>query len=72
MTRINKQFFEMAQSSAKVATEIGDKNGGAFDWAIAMLFLRMSYYRADVEEYEHFVKNMESMFNGFNTETGQA
>ena len=63
MTRINESFFKMAQSSALTATELTSYHGGEFDWAIAMHFLRMAYYRASVEEVEKFIGDIEALLN---------
>lgn len=44
MARINKHFFEMAQNSAREGVKLTTNHGGAFDWDVAMIFLKMSYY----------------------------
>lgn len=54
MTRINKKFFEMAQASAKQGVELTTYHAGAFDWDVAMIFLKMAYYRASVKEMEKY------------------
>lgn len=71
MTRINANFFNIAQDSAKMAAHLTSRSGGSFDWDIAMNFLKMSYYRCSVEEVENFIKSMEDLFNA-NKETGKA
>lgn len=63
MTRINKHFFEMAQSSAKEAVSITSNRGGVFDWDVAMVFLRMAYYRESVECYEAYFAQIEKVNN---------
>ncbi|MEK9497104.1 hypothetical protein V2H77_11685 [Photorhabdus sp. P32] len=37
--KINKQFFNLAQSKARIAFKIESQ----IDWAIAMQYLRLSY-----------------------------
>lgn len=63
MTRINEAFFKMAQSSAKTATELTSDHAGQFDWAIAMDFLKMAYYRCTVEDMEGFIRDVEKVLN---------
>lgn len=63
MTRINANFFNIAQQSAKMAVHITDKKGGNFDWDIAMGFLKMAYYRCSVKEVEFFIESMEKLTN---------
>lgn len=63
MARINANFFNIAQQSAKMAVNITDKKGGNFDWDIAMDFLKMSYYRCSVEEVELFIESVEKLTN---------
>lgn len=63
MARINENFFNIAQQSAKMAVHITNKKGGNFDWDIAMNFLKMSYYRCSVEEVEGFISDVEKPTN---------
>lgn len=63
MTRINEAFFKMAQSSAKTAIALTSKQGGAFDWDIAMDFLKMAYYCASVEEVEKFLSDLQAVLD---------
>lgn len=61
MTRINANFFNIAQQSAKMAVHITNKQGGKFDWDIAMNFLKMAYYRCSVKEVEWFIESVEKL-----------
>ncbi|ATN93856.1 hypothetical protein [Escherichia phage SRT8] len=63
MTRINKHFFEMAQSSAREGVELTTYHAGNFDWDIAMKFLKMAYYRASVEEIESFIEDVKKVIH---------
>lgn len=63
MARINANFFNIAQQSAKMAVHITDKKGGNFDWVIAMGFLKMAYYRCSVKEVEWFIEGVEKLTN---------
>lgn len=46
-----------------MAVHITNKQGGNFDWDIAMNFLKMSYYRCSVEEVEGFISDVEKLTN---------
>lgn len=61
MKIISKKFFEMAQRSAREAEEMTTYHGGAFDWGIAMFFLRAAYGLATVEEIEIYNRNIEAL-----------
>ena len=61
MTRVNKAFFKVAQSSARIATDLTTKHAGQFDWSIAMGFLKMAYYRCTVEEMEGFLSDVKKV-----------
>lgn len=63
MARINANFFNIAQQSAKMAVHITNKQGGNFDWDIAMNFLKMAYYRCSVKEVERFIDSVEKLTN---------
>ncbi|MGT3661351.1 hypothetical protein [Escherichia coli] len=63
MVRINANFFNIAQQSAKMAVHITNNKGGNFDWDIAMHFLKMAYYRCSVKEVECFIESMEKLTN---------
>lgn len=63
MARINANFFNIAQQSAKMAVHITNKQGGNFDWDIAMKFLKMAYYRCSVKEVERFIDSVEKLTN---------
>lgn len=63
MARINANFFNVAQQSAKMAVHITNKQGGDFDWNIAMNFLKMAYYRCSVKEVERFIDSVEKSTN---------
>ena len=61
MTRINEAFFKIAQSSARIATDLTSEHAGQFDWIIAMGFLKMAYYRCTVEEMEGFLSDVKKV-----------
>lgn len=63
MARINANFFNIAQQSAKMAVNITDKKGGNFDWDIAMSFLKMAYYRCSAKEVKWFIDSVEKLTN---------
>ena len=63
MARINANFFNIAQQSAKMAIHITDKKGGNFDWDIAMNFLKMAYYLCSVKDVECFIESVEKLTN---------
>lgn len=61
MKIISKHFFEMAQRSAREAEELTTYHAGAFDWDIAMFFLKASYGLATVEDIEIYNRNVEAL-----------
>lgn len=63
MTTINKKFFEMAQQSANTAVELTTYHAGAFDWDVAMVFLKMAYGVATIAEIEKYNKGVEGYVN---------
>lgn len=62
MTRINKQFFQIAQASAKYGVILTTKHAGEFDWNIGMMYLKMAYGYASIEEIEKYVEALK-IFN---------
>lgn len=71
MTRINANFFNIAQDSAKMATNLTSNGDGEFDWDVAMSFLKMAYYRASIEEVESYNRDLEILLND-GEKTGKA
>nr|DAG79248.1 MAG TPA: hypothetical protein [Bacteriophage sp.] len=44
--------LEIAQQAAREAVELGVKNGGEFDWGMAMIWLQIATGHAPVRKYE--------------------
>lgn len=48
----SKAALEIAQQAAREAVELGVKNGGDFDWGMAMIWLKIATGHAPVFKYE--------------------
>lgn len=48
----SKAALEIAQQAAREAVELGVVGGGDFDWAVAMIWMRIATGHAPVFKYE--------------------
>lgn len=48
----SKASLEIAQQAAREAVELGVVGGGDFDWAVAMIWLKIATGHAPVFKYE--------------------
>lgn len=48
----SKAALEIAQQAAREAVELGVVGGGEFDWAVAMIWMRIATGHAPVFKYE--------------------
>lgn len=48
----SKAAMEIAQQAAREAVELGVVGGGDFDWAVAMIWMRIATGHAPVFKYE--------------------